>query len=165
MVPYQVFKCKEGDIIIAVGNDGQYAAFCRVIGREDLATHPDYATGPQRNRNRQALIPLIAQAMLARTMEEWVPLLEAKNVPCGPIHNMKQVFEDPQVQHRGMHRDLPHGAGVEAPTVSNPIRLSGTPIRYGRSAPLLGEHNEAVLRDRLGLSAERLAQLKDKGVV
>ncbi|MBL0425293.1 CaiB/BaiF CoA transferase family protein [Ramlibacter alkalitolerans] len=165
MVPYQVFKCREGDIIIAVGNDGQYAAFCKVIGCEHLATHPDFATGPQRNRNRQALIPLIAEAMLAKTMEEWVPLLEASNVPCGPIYNMKQVFEDPQVRHRGMQQTLPHGAGVEAPTVANPIRLSDTPIRYTRSAPLLGEHNDAILRARLGLSPERLAELQAKGVV
>ena len=165
MVPYQVFKCAQGDIIIAVGNDGQYAAFCKVIGREDLATDPDYATGPQRNRNRKALIPLIAEAMRARTMEEWVPLLEAKNVPCGPIHDMKQVFEDPQVRHRDMQRSLPHGAGVQAPSVANPIRLSDTPIGYVRSAPLLGEHNESILGQRLGLSPGRIAELKARGVV
>ncbi|UUZ77039.1 CoA transferase [Polaromonas sp. P1(28)-13] len=165
MVPYQVFPCKEGDIIIAVGNDGQYAAFCKVIGCEHLATDPDYATGPQRNRNRKALIPKIAEAMLAKTMEEWVPLLEAKNVPCGPIYNMKQVFEDPQVRHRDMQLSLPHGAGIDAPSVANPIRLSETPISYDRAAPLLGEHNEAILGGRLGLSPERLAELKAKGVV
>ncbi|MDB5911587.1 MAG: caiB [Ramlibacter sp.] len=165
MVPYQVFKCREGDIIIAVGNDGQYAAFCRVIGREHLASDPAFATGPQRNRNRKDLIPLIADAMLGKTMEEWVALLEANNVPCGPIHNMKQVFEDPQVRHRDMQLELPHSAGVQAPSVANPIRLSGTPIRYQKSAPLLGEHNTAVLQDRLGLSAQRIAELQAKGVV
>lgn len=165
MVPYQVFKCKEGDIIIAVGNDGQYAAFCRVIEREQLATHPAFVTGPQRNRNRKDLIPLIAEAMLAKTMEEWVALLEANNVPCGPIHNMKQVFEDPQVRHREMQLTLPHSAGVQAPTVANPIRLSDTPIQYQKSAPLLGEHNRAVLQERLGLSAARIAELQSKGVV
>jgi crotonobetainyl-CoA:carnitine CoA-transferase CaiB-like acyl-CoA transferase len=165
MVPYQVFKCKDGDIIIAVGNDGQYGALCRVIGRENLATDPAFATGPQRLRNRKDLIPLIAEAMLAKTMEEWIPLLEAKNVPCGPIYNMKQVFEDPQVRHREMQVSLPHSAGVQAPSVANPIRLSGTPIRYERSSPLLGEHNHAVLQERLGLSAERIAELQAKGVV
>ena len=165
MVPYQVFKCKEGDIIIAVGNDGQYAAFCRVIGCEHLAVDPAFATGPQRNRNRKDLIPLIAEAMLAKTMEAWVTLLEANNVPCGPIHNMKQVFEDPQVRHREMQLTLPHSAGVQAPSVANPIRLSGTPIQYQHSAPLLGEHNRVVLQERLGLSAERVAELQVKGVV
>lgn len=165
MVPYQVFQCREGDIIIAVGNDSQYAAFCKVIDRPLLATDPQFSTGPQRNRNREALIPLIAEAMLAKTMEEWVTLLEANNVPCGPIHNMKQVFEDPQVMHRDMQLSLPHSAGVNAPSVANPIRLSDTPIRYERSAPTLGEHNHAILNERLGLSAERLAELKALGVV
>jgi len=165
MVPYQVFRCKEGDIIIAVGNDSQYAAFCKAIDRPALAQNPLYSTAAQRNRNRAELIPHVAQAMLARTMEEWVALLEACNVPCGPIHNMKQVFEDPQVTHREMKLSLPHSAGVQAPSVANPIRLSETPIRYKRSAPTLGEHNRAVLGDRLGLSDERLAELKAQGVI
>ena len=165
MVPYQVFKCKEGDIIIAVGNDAQYAAFCRVLERPLLATDPQFSTGPQRNVNREALIPLLAQAMLARTMQEWVELLQANNVPCGPIQNMKQVFEDPQVMHRDMQLSLPHHAGVNAPGVANPIRLSDTPIRYSRSAPTLGEHNQAILKERLGMSDERMAELKAKGVV
>jgi crotonobetainyl-CoA:carnitine CoA-transferase CaiB-like acyl-CoA transferase len=165
MVPYQVFKCRKGSIIIAVGNDGQYAAFCKAIGCAQLAIDPDYVTGPQRNRNRKALIPLLAEAMLARTMEEWVSILEGCNVPCGPIYDMKQVFEDPQVRHRGMQQALPHSTGVEAPAVANPIRLSATPLRYQRSAPLLGEHNDAILRERLGLSPERIAELTAKGVV
>ena len=165
MVPYQVFRCREGSIIIAVGNDGQYAAFCKAIGCAHLAEDPRYATGPNRNRNRQQLIPLIAEAMLSKTMEEWVPLLEGVNVPCGPIHDMKQVFEDPQVRHRGMQLSLAHGAGVQAPAVANPIRLSETPIRYGRSAPLLGEHNQEVLRGRLGFSESELEALRSKGVI
>ena len=165
MVPYQVFRCKEGDIIIAVGNDGQYAAFCKMIERPLLATDPLYISTAQRNRNRTTLIPLIAEAMLARTMEEWVTLLEANNVPCGPIHNMKQVFEDPQVTHRDMQLSLPHKTGVHAPSVANPIRLSATPIRYERSAPTLGEHNQAILSERLGLSDERMADLQARGVV
>ena len=165
MVPYQVFRCKEGDIIIAVGNDSQYAALCTVIDRPLLASDPRYSTGPQRNRNREALIPSIAEAMLARTMEEWVGLLQANGVPCGPINDMKQVFENPQVTHREMQQSLPHGAGVDAPSVANPIRLSETPIRYSRSAPTLGEHNQAILNGRLGLSDERISALMASGVV
>ncbi len=165
MVPYQVFRCKEGDIIIAVGNDAQYLAYCKVIDRPLLATDPQYSTGAQRNRNREALIPLIAEAMTARTMEEWVTLLEASNVPCGPILNMKQVFEDPQVMHREMQLSLPHSVGVNAPGVANPIRLSETPISYERAAPTLGEHNQAILQGRLGITNERLAELKTRGVI
>lgn len=165
MVPYQVFRCKEGDLIIAVGNDSQFAAYCKAIDREHLAADPMYSTGPQRNRNRQALIALLAEAMLARTMKEWIALLEQRNVPCGPIYDMEQVFEDPQVRHRNMHFSLPHSAGVPAPSIANPIRLSDTPIRYQGSAPLLGEHNGAILQQRLGLSNERLAELQAKGII
>ena len=165
MVPYQVFRCKEGDVIVAVGNDSQYRAFCRLIGRDDLAADERYATPGQRNRNRETLIPEIAKTMLERPMGEWVERMEAANVPCGPINTMAQVFEDEQVRHRGMKLSLPHSAGVQAPAVASPIRLSGTPIQYGRSAPLLGEHTDAVLGEALGLSRERIAQLRAEGAI
>lgn len=165
MVPYQVFKCQGGSIIVAVGNDGQYAALCGAIGLDHLATDPRFASGSDRNRHREQLIPLIAEAMMAKTMEQWLQVLEAVNVPCGPIHDMKQVFEDPQVVHRGMQLSLEHSAGVRAPGVANPIRLSETPIRHGRSAPLLGEHNAEVLGNRLGLTPCELDALRAKGVI
>jgi crotonobetainyl-CoA:carnitine CoA-transferase CaiB-like acyl-CoA transferase len=165
MVPYQVFRCKEGEIIIAVGNDAQFAALCKAIERPALAEDTRFRTVAQRNSNRAGLLPHVAQAMLERTMAEWVTLLESCNVPCGPIHNMQQVFEDPQVKHREMRISLPHSAGVQAPGVANPIRFSETPVRYASAAPTLGEHNRAVLGDRLGLSDERLAELKAMGIV
>jgi len=165
MVPYQVFRCREGDVIVAVGNDAQYRALCEVIGRPELATDPRFTSAGQRNRNRDALIPQIAEAMLTRTMTEWVERMEAANVPCGPIYNMQQVFEDEQVRHRGMQLSLPHGAGVQAPGLANPIRLSATPIQYERAAPTLGEHTEAVLRDKLGFDDARLDSLRAKGVI
>ncbi|MBO9678064.1 MAG: CoA transferase [Acidovorax sp.] len=165
MVPYQVFRCKEGDVIVAVGNDGQFRALCELIGRADLAADERFATPGQRNRNRGTLIPQIADAMLTRTMAEWVERMEAANVPCGPINNMQQVFEDPHVQHRGMRLSLPHGAGVQAPAVANPMRFSETPIRYGRSAPRLGEHTDDVLAHGLGLSAQRIAELRAHGAI
>jgi len=165
MVPYQVFQCRLGDIIVAVGNDTQYAAFCRVIERPSLAADSRFSTAAQRNRNRAELIPQVAEALLARTINEWIPLLEASNVPCGPIYNIEQVFECPQVKHRQMQLSLPHGAGVDAPGVANPIRMSDTPIRYQRSAPMLGEHNDFVLRERLGLSADRISELQADGII
>lgn len=165
MVPYQVFRCREGEVIVAVGNDGQYRSFCGVIGREDLATDPRFATPAQRNRNRAVLIPEIAAAMLGRTMGEWVERMEAANVPCGPINNIQQMFEDPQIQHRGMRLSLPHALGVDAPAVASPIRLSDTPLCYEHAAPALGEHTEAVLAQHLGLSAERMAQLRAHGAI
>lgn len=165
MVPYQVFPCKAGDVIVAVGNDGQFRAFCEVIGRAALADDDRYRSAAQRNRHRDSLIPQVAEAMRERTMTEWVEKMEAVNVPCGPIYNMAQVFEDAQVVHRQLKLDLPHAAGVAAPSVANPIRFSDTPIRYGASAPLLGEHTDAVLGEALGLDSTRLATLRAGGVI
>ncbi|RJG02422.1 CaiB/BaiF CoA transferase family protein [Noviherbaspirillum sedimenti] len=165
MVPYQVFRCKEGDVIVAVGNDRQYAAFCRVIGRPDLGDDPRYKTVEMRVRNRSELIPEIARTMLTKTMSEWVGVLEPAQVPCGPINNMQQVFEDPQVRHREMKVSLPHSLGGVVPGLANPMRFSDTPIRYEKAAPTLGEHTEEVLSHKLGLSAERIAELREQGVL
>lgn len=165
MVPYQVFRCREGNMIVAVGNDGQFRTFCDIIGRNDLAQDERYTSAAGRNIHRDTLIPEVAQAMLAKTMTEWVALMEARNVPCGPINNLQQVFEDPQVRHRDMQLSLEHGEGVRAPAVANPIRLSETPIRYGRSAPLLGEHNAAILGERLGLTATDLEALQARNII
>src|SRR5690606_22544523 len=111
----------------------------------ELATDERFNSPAQRSRNREQLIPIVAQAMLAKSMEEWVSLMEKRNVPCGPINNLQQVFEDPQVQHRQLKVSLPHGSGVEAPGVASPMRFSGTPIRYTHAAPTLGEHTVEVL--------------------
>lgn len=165
MVPYQVFRCKEGDVIVAVGNDTQFVTFAGLIGMPQLATDSRFSTMAQRSRNRETLIPIIAQAMQARTMQEWVSLLEAANVPCGPINNLQQVFEDPQVQHRGLKLSLPHGSGVDAPGVASPIRYSATPIAYGRAAPCLGEHTDDVLQSELGMAPAAIGALRARGIV
>jgi len=165
MVPYQVFRCLEGEVIVAVGNDTQFVAFCDVIGHSEWAHDPRFVTSAQRSRNRAELIPLAAEAMSTRSMSEWVDLLEAANVPCGPIYNLQQVFEDPQVQHRHLRFSQPHSIGVEAPGVANPINLSDSPITYTSAAPLLGEHTEEVLMGALGLPRERVEHLRQKRVV
>jgi crotonobetainyl-CoA:carnitine CoA-transferase CaiB-like acyl-CoA transferase len=165
MVPYQVFRCREGSLIVAVGNDSQFRSLCRVVGRDDLAADERYASAGNRNRHRETLIPELAQALALRPMAEWVALLEAANVPCGPINDMQQVFDDPQVRHRGMKLSLPHAAGVQAPGVASPLRFSQTPVAYGRAAPTLGEHTDAVLAEKLGLDTARIAALRAKGVV
>ncbi|RZL57460.1 MAG: CoA transferase [Variovorax sp.] len=165
MVPYQVFRCREGSLIVAVGNDSQFRSLCRVVGRDDLAADERYASAGNRNRHRETLIPELAQALALRPMAEWVALLEAANVPCGPINDMQQVFDDPQVRHRGMKLSLPHAAGVQAPGVASPLRFSQTPVAYGRAAPTLGEHTDAVLAEKLGLDATHIAALRAKGVV
>lgn len=165
MVPYQVFRCREGSIIVAVGNDEQFRVFCDLIGRNDLAVDERYTTVAGRNVHRDTLIPEIANSMLSKSMAEWIPLMEARNVPCGPINNLKQVFDDPQVRHRNMQLSLNHSAGVPAPAVANPMRFSATPIGYERSAPLLGEHNAAILQHLLGLTTDDLDDLKTRNII
>jgi crotonobetainyl-CoA:carnitine CoA-transferase CaiB-like acyl-CoA transferase len=165
MVPYQMFRCLSGDVIVAVGNDNQFTAYCGVIDRSELATDERFKTVAQRNRNRKVLIPLLAEAMLRRTMEDWIARMEAANVPCGPINNLAEVFADPQVKHRRMLQMLPHAAGVDAPTVASPIRFSRTPIVHRRSAPLLGQHTDEVLRERLSLDPGRIAELRASGII
>ncbi len=165
MVPYSVFRCSDGDVIVTVGNNGQYAAFCKAIGRPDLIDDPRFVTSAQRSINRLELLPLVAAEMRKQPMRAWITAMEAVNVPCGPINNLEQVFDDPQVRHRGMKLSLPHGAGVDAPGVANPIRYSATPIAYRNAAPMLGEHTDEVLAAVAGLSPERIAALRAKGVV
>lgn len=165
MVPYQVFPCKEGKLILAIGNDSQYASFCRAVGRVELAEDARFKKVEHRVRNREMLVPMVAEILRQRTMKEWMALLEPVNVPCGPIYGMDQVFEDPQVQHRSLRSTLPHAAGAEVPNVANPIRLSETPITYGAAAPLLGAHTSDVLQRLAGLSASDIESLRGRGVL
>lgn len=165
MVPYQTFRCSDGHIILAIGNDGQFQRFAAVAGRPEWANDPNFAKVADRVRNRGTLVPQIAELMLKRTMSEWVAQLEAISVPCGPIFEMDRVFQDPQVAHRQMRLDLPHSAGVNAPAVANPIRYSNSPISYTHAAPILGEHTTDVLRQMLGMSDETVKQLRNAGVI
>jgi crotonobetainyl-CoA:carnitine CoA-transferase CaiB-like acyl-CoA transferase len=165
IVPYQVFKCKEGDIIVAVGNNAQYVSYCQALERPDLAADPRFAHGEQRILNRDALIPQLSAIMLTRTMMEWIARLEKFNVPCGPIYTLDQVFDDPQVQHRKLRVDVPHSAGVDAPGLASPLRFSDTPVTYDKAAPTLGEHTEQVLGTLLGKSAEDIAALRARKIL
>jgi len=165
IVPYQVFKCKEGDVIVAVGNNSQYVSYCQALERPDLATDPRFAHGEQRILNRDTLIPQLSAIMLTRTMMEWIARLEQFNVPCGPIYTLDQVFQDPQVQHRQMRVDIPHSAGVDVPGLASPLRFSDTPVTYDKAAPTLGEHTEQVLGTLLGKSAADIAALRARKIL
>lgn len=150
IVPYQDFPTADGDMILAIGNDGQFGKFCAVAGRPEWASDERFATNPARVANRQVLIPLLRQATVMKTTAEWITALEAAGVPCGPINRLPEVFNDPQVQARGMRLDLPHPAFGSVPLVASPIRLSATPVQYRQPPPTLGEHTAEVLRDWLG---------------
>jgi len=164
IVPYQDFPTADGDMILAIGNDGQFTRFCEIAGHAEWSSDQRFATNAARVKNRGELIPLLRQATVMRTTAAWIALLENAAVPCGPINDLAGVFADPQVLHRGLRVEMPHGAGGSAPQVGNPIRFSATPIDYRLAPPVLGQDTEAVLRE-LGRNAEDIAALRAAGVV
>ena len=165
IVPYQVFKTAgDGHFILACGNDKQFRAVCEVVGLPVLGADERYATNPQRVRNRNELVPQLAAAFLAKTRDEWLKLLDAAGVPCGPINTVDEAFADPQIKHRQMEIHLKDSAGQDVPLVACPIKMSGTPPRYEVAPPKLGEHTDTVLAS-LGYDSAAIAQLKADGTV
>lgn len=147
VVPYQVFKTSDGFMILAVGNDSQFRAFCEVAGHPEWGTDERFAKNSGRIVNRQVLIPMLEEVMLTRTRDDWIAALEAVGVPCGPIQTIDQVFEHPQVKARELWQNIPHPVAGTSPTTASPIRYSDTPVQYRRAAPMLGEHTEEILRE------------------
>jgi crotonobetainyl-CoA:carnitine CoA-transferase CaiB-like acyl-CoA transferase len=164
IVPYHVFHAADAFIIVAVGNDGQFARFCEVLGVPEWPRDPRFATNAKRVGHRDLLVGMIAERMRARPAREWLALLEAASVPCGPINDLAQVFADPQVRHRGLQVRAPHPAAGEVSMVASPMRFSATPIAYDRAPPLLGEHTAEVLQDVLGLGRDEIERLARDGV-
>ena len=171
IVPYQVFEVApradggKDFIILAVGNDGQYAKFCEVAGRPDLASEPRFVKNADRVRHRAELVPLLEAVMKTRPKADWLSALEAAKVPCGAINSLDEVFADPQVQARGMVTHWQHPLRADLPLVSSPIKLEKTPVRTDRAPPMLGQHTDEVLGELLGVDAARLATLRDRQVI
>jgi crotonobetainyl-CoA:carnitine CoA-transferase CaiB-like acyl-CoA transferase len=165
IVPYQTFATADGHLILAVGNDAQFRRFCAVAGCAHLADDARYASNRARVANRAALIAQLTPLLRTRTTREWVAALEAAGVPCGPINRLDEVFDDPQVKHRGMRIELPHPLAGSLPLVANPIRLSASPVTHGAAPPLLGQHTEEILQAWVGLSSAELARLREAGIV
>lgn len=165
IVPYQAFASSDGYVILAVGNDGQFARFCEVAGCPGLAEDERFRTNAGRVNNREALLPIVKGIMAGRTIRAWMETLDAAGVPCGPINSLDAVFEDPQVRHRGVAVTMPHPLAGNVTLVANPIRLSATPISYDRPPPLLGENTEDVLAGVLGLDAAAIARLREDGAI
>ena len=165
VVPYQAFETADDFVILAVGNDAQFQRFCRAAGREDLAEDSRFATNAGRVANRSRLASLIAETMRARTRADWIAALEAEGVPCGPVNDLAQVFDDPQTRHRGARIDLPHAEAGSVPGVANPIRFVGRPHEYAGAAPALGQHTDDVLAGLLGLDGAEIAALREAGVI
>ncbi len=147
IVPYHVFRASDEFLIVAVGNDTQFARFCEVIGAPEWAGDARFATNPERVRNRDLIVGMISERMRRRNAREWLAALEPAGVPCGPINDLAQVFADPQVVHRRMRVTAPHPAAGSVHMVANPIKFSATPIEHDLAPPLLGEHTDEVLRE------------------
>lgn len=171
IVPYQVFEvAPQADglaqhIILAVGNDSQFVKFCDVAGCPELATDPRFARNQDRVRHRATLVPLLEAIFKTRSKADWLATLEAAKVPGGPINNLAEVFADPQVQHRAMVQRWQHPLADAVDLVASPIKLSATPVRNDLPPPLLGEHTAEVLADWLDAGADRLAALRQRGIV
>ena len=165
VVPYQSFATSDGHVVVAVGNDSQFARFCEAGGRPDLAGDERFRTNAGRVEHRDALIPAISEMMLTRTRDEWIAALEAVGVPCGPINDLDRIFADPQAEARGLRMELPHSEAGSVPGVANPIRYVGEPHDYPGGAPALGEHTGEVLGGILGLDEDEIAALRAEGVV
>jgi len=164
IVPYQPFGAADGEVILACGNDNLYRKFCEAAGCPELAGDPRFATNGKRVENRAELTRLLGDVFRKRTKREWLELLEAAGVPNGPINDVAQVFEEPQVKARGVRIELEHPVAGRLPMVASPMRFSETPLEYRRAPPLLGEHTEEVLRG-LGKSDAEIARLRSAGVI
>ncbi len=174
IVPYQVFEVQAAagaapdsrdHLILAVGNDGQFAKFCAVAGVPEMAKDPRYALNADRVRNRAELVPQLEAIMLSRTKTAWLGALEAAKVPCGAINNLAEVFADPHVQARQMVNTWQHPIEPALKLVASPIKMSRTPVRQDLAPPLLGQHTGDVLHYVLGYTAEQQTALRNKGVI
>ena len=165
VVPYQDFPTADGNVIIAVGNDGQFARLVGALGQPELAVDARFATNLVRVAHRAELIRMLRQQTIRRTTTEWVAALEAVEVPCGPINDLAHVFDDPQVLARGMKLEAEHPTAGPIPLVANPIRLSASPVEYRNAPPTLGQHTVEVLSGVLGYGADGIAELQAKKVI
>ncbi len=165
IVPYQTFPTSDGWMIVAVGNDGQFKHFVTAGGEAHLATNPLYNNNPIRVENRKSLIPLLEVMTRRKTKAEWISLLEAANVPCGPINNFEEVFDNEQVKARGVQIHVPHPTAGTMKLVASPMRLSETPVEVRMAPPTLGQHTDEILQERLSLDSNAIAALQEKGII
>ena len=165
IVPYQPFRTQDGSVILACGNDNLYRKFCEVAGCPELAVDPRFASNGKRVENRAELTRLLQAIFAKKTTHAWVETLEAAGVANGPINDVAQVFEEPQVKARGVRIELDHAVAGKLPLVASPMRFSATPLEHKLAPPTLGQHTEEVLREVLHLSDREIARLRSEGIV
>ena len=165
IVPYQDFPTTDGAMIIAVGNDGQFARLAAAAGHPEWAHDPRFATNKARVEHRDAFIDAFTPVAQSRPTADWIACLEQAGVPCGPINDLAEVFADPQIEARGLRMTMPHAGGAEIALAANPVHLSATPTSYRLAPPLLGADTRTVLQERLGLTSAEIEALAAKGLV
>jgi crotonobetainyl-CoA:carnitine CoA-transferase CaiB-like acyl-CoA transferase len=164
IVPYQVFEASDGHLILAVGNDRQFAKFCAIAGHSEWAQDPRFAKNADRVRQRQLLVPQIAAVLKTRPRDQWLAALEAAQVPCGAINNLAEAFADPQAQAREMTQAMAHPLTDKLRLVASPIKLSITPVSYRHAPPLLGQHTREILLGA-GFDETQIAVLHQQGAL
>jgi crotonobetainyl-CoA:carnitine CoA-transferase CaiB-like acyl-CoA transferase len=165
IVPYQPFECADGHMILAVGNDSQFGKFCDIARAPEIKNDVRFATNSERVKHREVLVPLIETIIKQRKRDDWLAALEPAGVPCGPINNMQQVFDNPQVKHRNVRVDVPHPVSGTAPMVANPIKFSATPIEYKHSPPTLGQHTDEILHTLLNMRDDEIQILQKNKII
>ncbi len=151
--------------MFGAGNDGQFRHFVIAGGEAHLADNPLFFSNPLRVEHRKQLIPLLEQMTRKKSKSEWIKLFEQANVPCGPTNNFKEVFENEQVKHRGVQIDVPHPTVGTMKLVASPMRLSKTPTEVRMAPPMLGQHTEEILHERLKLDAKAIEALRSKEII
>ena len=164
-MPYQVFPTADGHIVLSIGNDPTFKRFCEAFKLTHLLEDPRFATNAARVGNRQFVTDTLTPIMRQQATQWWIEQLETLKIGCGPINKLSQVFEDPHVVARNMVLEMPHSSGQTVKVVANPVKLSETPADYRLPPPLLGEHTDVVLADRLGLDDTALRALRGKNII
>ncbi len=144
IVPYQTFPTLDGEMVIAVGNDNQFRRLCEVLGKPDLAENEQFLTNPDRVTNRVTLIPLLEEIFLTKPTAYWQEKCRETKIPCGPIQNLKEVTEDPQLEAREMFVKAEHPSAGQVTMIGSPLKLSRTPVKVRHHPPDPGEHNEEI---------------------
>lgn len=167
IVPYDVYRCEDQHIALAIGNDAQFARFCKYAGAPELASDPRFSANDQRVTHRDALTQYVRELIASKPLQAWLDGLSALGIPCGPVNTVEQALNDPQATNRGMRISMPHPDALnqEVELIGNPVKFSKTPVSYRRHPPALGEQGDSVLRNILGLDPTQIQKLKNKGVI
>ena len=165
IVPYQSFATADGHLVVAAANEAIWMRFCQGVGKPELAADPRFDTNAHRVENRDALLAVLDRMFRTRSQREWMELLNRIGVPCSPVQDIRQVFDSPQVREREMLREIDHPTAGKVRMAGLPVKFSETPAAIRLAPPLLGEHNDRVLEDWLGLDEADAAELRGRGAL